>query len=407
MNEREKEKILDQVKDRLVAEGMDTKNTEGRVISVVNDEISKRSGGIMMSPSDEGAESYEGEYYSVEELMEAINGYVEKKNEKKTSTFERKGKIGIDQEAIDKAIHEASSLYVEKQQTKGNGSFYGVSRSDENSDEVKKSGGLITPEGVDVKEDQYISEDGAKAMMDGLIELPTEEEIVDAVKKIPEQEEKTTTITRKKMSPETIAKLKEYARRVAAITGVVLILLTHGPGPDPENIYEGDSLSNDSQYKTEQSYETPEDDIATMFDEEEIGNKDLEIGDVVELNDGVQFDHNSQGDDGLTGVIGEGEREAGDYTVDVISIMDADGNLIDYTSDRDGSLERLLEENGYTMEDIRNGKVSARYNVSEGINEDLSRDEAAGWINYDQDNYHDKGNVVQDNIEELNGGKSI
>ena len=397
------DKILDQVKDRLVAEDMDAKNVEGRVISVVNDEISKRSGGIMMSPNDEGASSYEGEYYSVDGLMTAINDYIEKENEKRTSGFERKGKVDLDKEAIDKAIHDASSLYVEQQQTKGNGSFYGVSRSDENSDEIKKAGGLITPEGVSVKEDQYISEDGARAIMDGLIEVPTEKEVVDAVKKIPEQEKEVSTVTRKRVSPEIIEKLKKYAKRATAIIGIALVL----GGVSTTLVNDGEMPVN-QQYKVEQTYEdeVPSDELSSMF-EEEVGNNNLEIGDVVELNDGVSFDHNSQGDDGLTGVIGETEREAGDYTVDVISIMDSDGNLIDYTSDKDGNLEKLLEENGYTMDDITSGKIAARYNVSEGMNEDLDRSEAAGWIDYNQDTYHDKGNVIQNNINDLNGGKNL
>ena len=391
MNEKEKKELLDRIKDRLIAEGMDISNVEGRVISIVNEELSKKSGGIMMSPKDEGSTSFEGVYYNLDELMEALNDYIENGNEKRSTTVERKGKIELDKEAVDKAIHEASSLYVEKQQTKRRVSFYGVSRSNENSDEVKKSGGLITPEGMDVKEGQYISEDGAKAMMDGLIEVPTKEEVIEAIKEIPEQEKITTTVTRKRLSPELMERLKKYAKRATAIIGIGLVIITATP----------DIIGGEDFIPPE-----PED-VIELIDEEEIGNNDLEIGDVVELEEGVKFDHNSQGDDGLHGVIGENEREAGDYTVDVISIMDEDGNLIDYTSDRDGSLEKLLEENGYTMDDVRSGKISVRYNVSEGINEDLDRSESAGWIDYNQDNYHDKGNVIQDNLKELNGGMNI
>ena len=64
MNEREKKELLDRIKDRLIAEGMDISNVEGRVISIVNEELSKKSGGIMMSPKDEGSTSFEGVYYN-------------------------------------------------------------------------------------------------------------------------------------------------------------------------------------------------------------------------------------------------------------------------------------------------------------------------------------------------------
>lgn len=403
MDDREIERTLDQVKDKLVAEDMDIKNVEGRVISVVNDEISKRSGGIMMSPTDAGALSYEGEYYNVEELVEAIKEYVENK-EKKASTFKRKGKVAIDQEAVDKTIHEASILYVEKQLNRGNGSFYGVSRSNENSDEMKKTGGLITSVGVKVKEGQYISEDGARAMLDGLIEIPTEEELIEAVKRVPEQEEKTTLVNRKRLSPEVLDRLKRYAKRAGAIIGIGLVMITS----DPAIIGGEDIYPNEPSYTTEQMDENPKDEIETMLaEEEEIGNADLEIGDIVELRDGVKFDHNSQGDDGLSGVIGEGIREAGDYTVDVIAILDENGKIIDFVAHQQGSLEHLLEDNGYTMEDVKSGRINVRYNISEGINPDLDRSEAAGYVDYDQENYHDKGNVFHDNIEELNGGKNI
>ncbi len=393
LSDLEIQRIVSKVKNRLIAERMLAEHIEGRTITVVNNDINKVSGGIMISKKDATGDDYLGEYFNLEEFLIALDEFLESENEKESSSFERKGKLELDEEGLDDALAEFTSLFVEKQQSK-NAGFYGVSRSDENSKEVQQSGGVILPDGVEAKEGQYIDESTIDAIFDSIIEVPTEEEIKDAVEKAKDQTEEKTEITRKKEDKLVMDKVKDYGKRIGGIVGITIALFIARPYivDDPTVLppYEPNRI------------EQREDELAEMFEE---GNRDLEIGDVVELEDGVKYDHNSQADDGLSGVIGENdEREAGEYTVDVISIHDEDGKVIAYTSDKDGNLEQLLEENGYSMEDIENGKIKARYNVSEGRNEDLDRSEAAGWIDYDKDTYKDIGNVIHDN--EL-GGKSI
>ena len=393
LSDLEIQRIVSKVKNRLIAERMLAEHIEGRTITVVNDDINKVSGGIMISKKDAAGDDYLGEYFNLEEFLIALDEFLESENEKESSPFERKGKLELDEEGLDDALVEFTSLFVEKQQSK-NAGFYGVSRSDENSKEVQQSGGVILPDGVEAKEGQYVDESTIDAIFDSIIEVPTEEEIKDAVEKVKDQSEEKTEITRKKEDKPVMDKVKEYGKRIGGIVGITIALFIARPYiiDDPTVLppYEPNRI------------EQREDELAEMFEE---GNRDLEIGDVVELEDGVKYDHNSQADDGLSGVIGENdEREAGEYTVDVISIHDEDGKLIAFTADKDGNLEQLLEENGYSMEDIENGKIKARYNVSEGRNEDLDRSEAAGWIDYDKDTYKDIGNVIHDN--EL-GGKSI
>ncbi len=393
LSDLEIQRIVSKVKNRLIAERMLAEHIEGRTITVVNDDINKVSGGIMISKKDATGDDYLGEYFNLEEFLIALDEFLESENEKESSPFERKGKLELDEEGLDDALVEFTSLFVEKQQSK-NAGFYGVSRSDENSKEVQQSGGVILPNGVEAKEGQYVDESTIDAIFDSIIEVPTEEEIKDAVEKVKDQSEEKTEITRKKEDKPVMDKVKEYGKRIGGIVGITIALFIARPYiiDDPTVLppYEPNRI------------EQREDELAEMFEE---GNRDLEIGDVVELEDGVKYDHNSQADDGLSGVIGENdEREAGEYTVDVISIHDEDGKVIAFTADKDGNLEQLLEENGYSMEDIENGKIKARYNVSEGRNEDLDRSEAAGWIDYDKDTYKDIGNVIHDN--EL-GGKSI
>ncbi len=393
LSDLEIQRIVSKVKNRFIAEIMLAEHIEGRTITVVNDDINKVSGGIMISKKDATGDDYLGEYFNLEEFLTALDEFLESENEKESSPFERKGKLELDEEGLDDALVEFTSLFVEKQQSK-NAGFYGVSRSDENSKEVQQSGGVILPNGVEAKEGQYVDESTIDAIFDSIIEVPTEEEIKDAVEKVKDQSEEKTEITRKKEDKPVMDKVKEYGKRIGGIVGITIALFIARPYiiDDPTVLppYEPNRI------------EQREDELAEMFEE---GNRDLEIGDVVELEDGVKYDHNSQADDGLSGVIGENdEREAGEYTVDVISIHDEDGKVIAFTADKDGNLEQLLEENGYSMEDIENGKIKARYNVSEGRNEDLDRSEAAGWIDYDKDTYKDIGNVIHDN--EL-GGKSI
>ena len=400
LSDAEIRKIIDSVEHKLVAEEMDTKNNVGRTITVVDEKTNKRSGGIMISSKDVADDAYMGNYYNLEEILAALNEFVEKENEKESSGFERKGKVQLDQEGIDEALEEYTSLVIEKQKDRNPG-FYTVSRSDEDSEEFKQTGGLISSE--DVKEGQYVDEEAAIAIINSLLKVPTEEEMEEAIEKITTEESEVTEFERKKVPNQLFEKLKKYAKRIATIL-LIPIISAAIIAADVTIIDEGKYNPN-----PEKRVEYIIDEAERMVSEVD-GNHDLEIGDVVVLGDGETYYHNSEENDGLSGNIGEGIREEGEYTVDVISIHDEDGNLIAYTYDRDGSLGKLLDENGYSMEDITSGKVSAKYNLIEGkdkdvgIDKEADREKAAGWVEYDHSTYEDVGNVIHNN--DL-GGKNI
>lgn len=115
------------------------------------------------------------------------------------------------------------------------------------------------------------------------------------------------------------------------------------------------------------------------------------IGDVVQIDEGQVYTSTSQG--GAFGVVGETVRQSGDYTVDAIAVLDKNGNILASFSDNSTNVQAELDKLGLTNEDINNGNVEIKYNVSEGVNPDLDRTNAAGWISYDSEGYTKSQNV--------------
>lgn len=105
------------------------------------------------------------------------------------------------------------------------------------------------------------------------------------------------------------------------------------------------------------------------------------IGDVVTLKDGQTYSASSTG--GKTGTIGDFYNDIC-YTIDTIAILDNDGNLLTSFSDSSKSVGGELEKLGMSLNDVNNGNVQIKYNVSAGINPDLSRENAAGWVAFDK-----------------------
>lgn len=429
LTDEEIQQVLDRINDKLKTAAMKRDSITGRTITIVNSETTKRSGGIMVSKADDIESDYLGTFYSYEEFIEALTTFLSEKETSMSGTFHKKEKLKIDQDAVDTAIEEFTSLFVEKierERKEGkrqpNGDFYTVSRKDKGSSEEKTSGGLITPKGMPVKEGQYIDEQTAKQIArEGIVsepsspptippesdKEPTNEQEKDEEKKpAPVLVQKTmkSTFKRKKISKELKDKLMRIAKRAVTVLLIPLVALAlkgcpiitdNGKipiiQPQPPEIAQVD-----------ENY-IPEDDIIvdeTQTNEEEPIN--LEIGDIVEMHDGDRYDHNSQASDDISGEIGANPyREAGDYTVDVIAILDSETNeIIATTQEENANLDDLLLSNGLSREDIESGKIKVRYNVSEGKNADLDRSEAAGWVTYDEDTYQDKGNVIEDMLNE-------
>ena len=446
LTEEEIRQILASVSNKLGASSMNVSNVQGRVISIVKDSESKQSGGIFMSKGDTDSTSYMGEFYNLEDFLKALNEFVGSVKKEQTSTFTKKGKVEVDKKVVDEAVHEFTSLIIRKKETKNNNAdFYTVSRSNENSDIEKRSGGLITSQGKEVKEGKYIDEAAARQILSSIeipeeekvavippienkkeekkekkkeetiivpgpvsfrvtvdyktpnMEVPTKKEVEEAVESIGKKTPKRSTFKVNKLHPSIKEKTKEYAKKLAPLL-LIPILLIHqtklmgkkyphkGPLPPRVNIEQTEDIPD---------IPIPDDKLPAKEMPKEEADHSLKIGDVVMMEKGIKYDHNSQADDKISGVIGENPyREEGEYTVDVIAILDAETNaIIGYTGKAGGSLDKLLEEHNLRMQDVESGKVRVRYNVSEGINKDLGRAEAAGWVTYKSDTYEKIGNV--------------
>lgn len=448
LTDAELKEVLKRVQNKLEAARMQADNITGRTLTVDNSEGTKRSGGIMISKREDTESDYLGTYYSFEEFMVALNEFLDRKTSTMSGTFKRRGKLKVDQEAVDTALEEFTSLFVEKIiRERGNGDFYAVSRSDRGSTDEKRTGGLVTPKGMVVEEGRYVDEATARAIADGVVdevepvivppipdplgpppeievEAGSDESPVDPVidddkedkdKPTLVQEPRESTFKRRKVKEEEKNKFKELAAKVRKVLLIPLIAFTISAGiptdgrsdtitdmPTPPPIEQEDNdidLAVDDIFippvpEIDTEEVTAEDSVST----EETTSSDLEIGDIVEMKDGMTYDHTSQAQDGISGEIGANPyREAGDYTVDVIAILDGEtGEIIATTHEAGSNLDDLLLAHGLSREDVESGKVQVRYNVSEGINADLDRAEAAGWVTYDAGTYQDKGNAVED-----------
>lgn len=466
LTEEEISKILAAVNDKLAADAMDVSNVQGRVISIIKDGQVKKSGGIFVSHSEATNVSYKGIYYSLDEFLDAINNFLGSVKKEQTSTFTKKGKVEIDKKVVDSALHEFSSLYIKKKDTMNNNAeFYNISRSNENSDSIKSTGGLITKQNSNVKEGQYIDSAAAMKILSSIevpveeekavipiipvpkekeedipvivsildekekenkpvitpiptrikstnevikgMEVPTKEEVEEALKRIPKKKSIISRFTKRKIEPSVKKKVDDYAKKITTallITGLTVLLFGGRVNDLPfRKIKDQEPRKTRIERVNEIRYEPiTEMKVAST---EKI-KPSLRIGDIVNMKDGVRYDHNSQADDGGYGVIGENPyRQEGEYTVDVIAILDSESNdIIGYTSGLGDSLEGLLERNNLTMADVDSGKVKVRYNVSLGRQSNSYADhyeESAGWVTYNQEDYEIVGNMGNYSTEAL------
>ena len=378
LSNQEIQEILDRVNNKLHITNMNADNITGRTIEVINSDFRKKSGGIMISKKSDIGKDYIGTYYNLDDFLVALDNYVNEPSEIR-STFTKKDKLEIEEESLDIALKEYTNLTIEK----GNSNrFHVVSRSDKNEATSIRTGGLITPNGVSIKEGQYIEEEAAKSISTEVVSHKEEESIEKIAESIRKQPEMTSTFTKKSLSEEAKKKMKKIAKRVATVVLIPVIALSLKSGIANINNQPADSIIRDDTTA-----------YSIAMDEQD---NTLKIGDITFLDDGVKYDYTSQG--GKSGVIGENPyRQSGDYTVDVIAILDGKTNeLIATTSEKGGSLDELLLANGYTEEDIKNGTIKVRTNESQGINPDLDRTNAAGWIDYNPDTYQSEGNVFDD-----------
>lgn len=155
--------------------------------------------------------------------------------------------------------------------------------------------------------------------------------------------------------------------------------------------------NNNSNKKVQEEDKIIDQDINNQIDQmlndnEENKNSTVTVGDIVNLNSGVNYYYNSIGDTPM-GTVGNSYTQPGNYIVDALSIVDTNNELVAVTYDGGISLEKLAEQYGI---DLSSGKYKINYHFSDNESLELLNGIAnqKGWVTYEKENYNKQGNIL-------------
>lgn len=170
----------------------------------------------------------------------------------------------------------------------------------------------------------------------------------------------------------------EKWQTIAIAVGTAIIMLVASLGLDNvlaqkqiTEIQEKASYSI-SQMSEQQVFETAEDAIQRAVSE-------LSTGDSVFVEEGTRFDHESDRATDKHGIIGQGLRQEGNYTLEYVSILDGENNIIDVEFQEGVNLgdivNQTLEERGLTLSDVQvrvhiGGPVAGWIDVADILSEE-------------------------------------
>ena len=127
-----------------------------------------------------------------------------------------------------------------------------------------------------------------------------------------------------------------------------------------------------SQMSEQQIFETAEEAVQRAVSE-------LSTGDSVFVEEGTRFDHESDRATDRHGIIGEGLREEGNYTLEYVSILDGENKIIDVEFQEGVNLgdivTQTLEERGLSLSDVQvrvhiGGPVAGWIDVADILSEE-------------------------------------
>ena len=154
---------------------------------------------------------------------------------------------------------------------------------------------------------------------------------------------------------------------------------------------------NNNSNKKAQEDKIIDQDINNQIDQmlnhnEENKNSTVTVGDIINLNSGVNYYYNSLGDTPM-GTVGNSYTQPGNYIVDALSIVDTNNELVAVTYDGGISLEKLAEQYGI---DLSSGKYKINYHFSDNESLELLNGTAnqKGWVTYEKENYNKQGNIL-------------
>ena len=366
---------------------------------------SMRTSNVMMGYNRRGLNLPSGEYVSAEELSSAMTTFLMKDSENKSIVCRSTGKV-VDVSSLTSTVIEAlvegpGVTLVGKSDkiTNQTAYTYGI-RGDTSQTRVFMAGnkGIELPNGEYVTLDElqgaisdyvYMVKDDPvivpplfppKDPGDNEMDPPThtpggevdpinpkdpEDDIIE-----PEQEEEKHVVTGRRRW--------EKWQTIAIAVGTAIIMLVASLGLDNvlaqkqiTEIQEKATYSV-SQMSEQQIFETAEEAVQRAVSE-------LSTGDSVFVEEGTRFDHESDRATDRHGIIGEGLREEGNYTLEYVSILDGENKIIDVEFQEGVNLgdivTQTLEERGLSLSDVQvrvhiGGPVAGWIDVADILSEE-------------------------------------
>ncbi len=377
---------------------------------------SMRTSNVMMGYNRRGLNLPSGDYVSADELSSAMTTFLTEDSENKTIVCRSTGKV-VDVSSLTSTVIEALvegpglTLVGESDKITNQTAYtYGI-RGDTKQTRVFMAGN----KGIQLPNGEYVTLDELQgAMSDYVYMVKDDPVIVPPIPPVPpvgpednemdpipprtpggetpppiepkdpgeefeepepskeeedEEKEKHVVTGRRKW---------EKWQTIAIAVGTAIIMLIASLGLDNvlaqkqiTEIQEKATYSM-SQMTEQQTFETAEEAVQRAI-------SDLTTGDSVFVEEGTRFDHESDKATDKHGIIGQGLREEGNYTLEYISILDGENNIIEVEFQEGVNVgdvvTQTLEERGLTLDDVQvrvhiGGPVAGWIDVADILSEE-------------------------------------
>lgn len=206
-----------------------------------------------------------------------------------------------------------------------------------------------------------------------------------------------------------IKRIKEVSRKwvlpaVLAASMMITALAGFGGGRDVQAKDAQDArYALDSTKQVETQIEMDRDEAYEQMLEDTIFS--LKTGDEISVPAGVEYHESSNYDSGganKMGTFGEGLRDAGEYNLEYVSVVDKDGKIVDVEYEEGTELgefvESVAEQQGVSVDDLNmmvhiGGPVSGWVNVGDIVNQNLDQSGSGSFMK----------EVVVDQSERIDG----
>lgn len=363
--------------------------------SVTNSEgVQSRTSNVMLGYNKRNIQLPNGQYVSLDEVIEALNKCVRENSENKVIIFRKTGKR-VDVSDLSAGVRECLSqrpgFNVKGQTPKMN---YPAHEYVIKGDQAKR---VLMGKQVQLDNGEYVLlEDLYKAVADYVYMVEPEKEPVLPIPPIPTpgvtpgptpnpvtpgpvnpspvnpgatsptggtdtgSGGEPTAVEEEKKEEVVVVKKKRKGKAIAGVilaVGLAITTFLAGLGLDPiyaEQI--STTFQNNADYtitemSEQQIFETAEEAVERAM-------SDLNTGDRVQVPEGVRYDHESDRATDIHGTFGQGLRQAGEYTLEYVSILDGKtGNIVKVELNENQNLGDIINETmqdkGLSFEDLK------------------------------------------------------